>query len=374
MKKLTAGILTVMLGVVAANSANAAIPSTAYVDAKAKTNADAIALKANAADVYTQTAADAKFETITNVNAVKATADAALPKTDFESFKTENTAAIEAKQNILTTSDFVKSGTGNVVSGFSVDADGKITYTTEAVATSENLNALQETVGDSTKGLVKQVNDNTSAIGVLNGDTAESVSGKIAAAINGLNLGDTYEAKGAANTVKNELTTEIGKKANSATTLAGYGITDAYTKTEVGAELDKKQNKLTAENLVGGDNVTVSIADGKITIAADKYDETTLKAAVDKNTSDITTINNSGVMKSGISADKVTTYDGYAAKIQANTDAAATAQSTANAAKTTAEAAIPAPAADKIGSNAKYVLTWDSTIGYQWEDISRTAE
>lgn len=57
MKKLTAGILTVMLGIVAANSADASIASKGYVDAQVKTS---------------------------------------VSNTTFESFKTENTAAIEA--------------------------------------------------------------------------------------------------------------------------------------------------------------------------------------------------------------------------------------------------------------------------------------
>ncbi len=356
MKKLTAGILTVMLGVVAANSANAAIPSTAYVDAKAKTNADAIALKANTADVYTQAAANAKFETQETASATKTELEGKISTVDgkFANYTTTTDMNTELgkKQNKLTAGTNIE-----------IKEDG--TISTVGIATTEGLTDLTAKVGS-----------NTAAITKLNGTATEdgSVAKSIADAITELNLGNTYEAKGAADAVKTELTTEIGKKADKATTLAGYGITDAYTKTEVGTELDKKQNKLTAENLVGGDNVTVSIADGKITIAADKYDETALKTAVEKNTSDITTINDSAVMKSGITADKVTTYNGYAATIQANTEAAAAAQSTANVAKTTAEAAIPAPAADKIGSNAKYVLTWDSTIGYQWEDISRTAE
>lgn len=41
------------------------------------------------------------------------------------------------------------------------------------------------------------------------------------------------------------LETEVAKKANSATTLAGYGITNAYTKTEVNTELAKKADKAT---------------------------------------------------------------------------------------------------------------------------------
>lgn len=53
------------------------------------------------------------------------------------------------------------------------------------------------------------------------------------------------------------------------TTLAGYGITDAYTQTQVNDLLDEKQNKLTTENFVAGENATITIAeDGKITVGA----------------------------------------------------------------------------------------------------------
>ena len=78
MKKLTAGIFTVLIGLCAANSADAAIASKAWVeqDFATKTSLaneksalqDAIALKANATDVYTKgevytkTEADATFE------------------------------------------------------------------------------------------------------------------------------------------------------------------------------------------------------------------------------------------------------------------------------------------------------------------------
>ena len=60
-----------------------------------------------------------------------------------------------------------------------------------------------------------QVKTNTDAIAKLNGSatTAGSVSKAVADA-------------------KSELTTEINKKATKSTTLAGYGITNAYTKTE----------------------------------------------------------------------------------------------------------------------------------------------
>lgn len=48
------------------------------------------------------------------------------------------------------------------------------------------------------------------------------------------------------------LSSIVSNKADVATTLAGYGITNAYTKTEVDVELNNKQNILTA-----GDNITI---------------------------------------------------------------------------------------------------------------------
>jgi hypothetical protein len=60
----------------------------------------------------------------------------------------------------------------------------------------------------------------------------------------------------------NDLNTAIGKKATSATTLAGYGITDAYTKTEVDAKVASvyrykgsvaSESKLPTSGMVVGD-------------------------------------------------------------------------------------------------------------------------
>lgn len=61
---------------------------------------------------------------------------------------------------------------------------------------------------------------NERAIGVINGTGAGSISKALA------------DAKAYTDTAKNTLQGEIDKKATKATTLAGYGITDAYTRTE----------------------------------------------------------------------------------------------------------------------------------------------
>ena len=70
---------------------------------------------------------------------------------------------------------------------------------------------------------------------------------------------------------------------------------------------------------------------------------------------------------SGITSAKVSTYEGYSAKITA-------AQNTANTAKTTAEAAIAAPAATTTSTDGVYTLTMkvvDGTRTYAWEKIGR---
>lgn len=72
------------------------------------------------------------------------------------------------------------------------------------------------------------------------------------------------EAKGYATT--SAMDTELAKKANSATTLSGYGITDAYTKTQVNTELAKKADKATSLSGYGITNAyTKTEVDSKVT-------------------------------------------------------------------------------------------------------------
>ena len=91
-------------------------------------------------------------------------------------------------------------------------------------------------------------------------------------------------------TAESNITSLRSDKADKATTLAGYGITDAYTKTYMDGELGKKQNNL---------------------------NQTQMDA-----------------VNSGITTDKVTKYDGYDAKITAAKKAGDDAQATANSAVT----------------------------------------
>jgi hypothetical protein len=70
---------------------------------------------------------------------------------------------------------------------------------------------------------------------------------------------------------KDETDAELAKKADKATTLAGYGITDAYTKDETDAELAKKADKATTLEGYGiADAYTKDETDAELAKKADK--------------------------------------------------------------------------------------------------------
>lgn len=235
MKKLTAGILTVMLGIVAANSADASIASKGYVDAQVKTSVSNETFNTFKTE-NTAAIADAKkagTDASNELTAYKTTAS------DTFATKTALTDGLKNKQNTLTADDFVKDGTGNVVTGVTVGADGKIKYTTESVATSAELGNLQTTVAGHTTALDK-----------LNGTAATegSVAKSIADALTDY-------------TTTANMNTELAKKAD---------------KTTVADDLAKKQDKLTA-----GTNITIG-TDGTIS-STYTYDDAGVKADITKN-------------------------------------------------------------------------------------------
>ena len=300
MKKLTAGIFTVLLGVVAANSADAKLTSQAYVDAKVKANADAIALKADTTTV------DALANRVTTAEETITTHG-----NDIADLKTN-------KQNKLT------AGTG-----IAIDTATN-TISTTGIATSEELTALEG-----------KVTTNTSDITTLKGEGEGSVKKSIADAIAAevIRSDGAYDDKGAASTAetnakayadglaKNYATAAQGKTAddtaaavNNATT--GLAATKAIAdknKTDIAAmDTAYKTADTAIYNKIGavteGKTVVQMIDEAK---TAATYNDAAVKADIKKNADAITTINDGEVMNSGITADKVTKYDEYDAKITA---------------------------------------------------------
>ena len=295
MKKLTAGIFTVLLGVVTAQSADAALTSKAYVDAQVGTK------------VSTSEFNEFKTGNTTAISdAKKAGTDAAAA---LETYKTENNAAVAkkadqtametalaGKQQKLNSTNFKKDGTGNVISGVTVDESGNVTFATSNVATTEGLDNLKTTV-----------DEHTTALGTLNGtaETTGSVANKIVTAISEekTRADGAYDAKGAAGTAetnaktyadglaKNYATAEQGKTADDTAAAVNNATTGLATKastTYVNEELAKKQNTLKE-----GANITIS-EDGTIA-ATYEYDDSALAGRV-------TTLEGTGVTKEKIDA------------------------------------------------------------------------
>jgi len=115
------------------------------------------------------------------------------------------------------------------------------------------------------------------------------------------------------------VTTELAKKADKATTLAGYGITDAYTKTATDTALAKKADKATTLSGYGiTDAYTKTATD---TALAKKVDTTTLTTELAKKADKATTLTGYGITDAytktatdtalATKADKATTLEGY---------------------------------------------------------------
>ncbi|MBQ7185646.1 MAG: hypothetical protein IJR92_02470 [Alphaproteobacteria bacterium] len=103
-------------------------------------------------------------------------------------------------------------------------------------------------------------------------------------------------------------------KADKATTLAGYGITDAYTKTESDDKYqikDNLSNNMTTDT--GSTTKYPSVAAVETAIEGVTTDLTDLETTVAGHTTAINTINSSDPMTSGITAAKVGNYDSHIA-------------------------------------------------------------
>ena len=117
-------------------------------------------------------------------------------------------------------------------------------------------------------------------------DTELAKKADIATTLSGYGITDAYTSS--------EVDTKLDGKADKATTLAGYGIIDAYTKDEVNAELAKKVDNDTFETVSGkvDNNITVITKNTKdIATKAAQSDLEALAIIVGNET------NNSGIFK-----------------------------------------------------------------------------
>lgn len=380
MKKLTAGILTVMLGIVAANSADASIASKGYVDAQVKTSVP-----------------NATFETFKTENTA-AIADAKKAGTDastaLETYKASNATALAAKadtatvnaelakkQNTLTAADFVKDGTGNVVTGVTVGTDGKIKYTTESVATSAELGILQTTVASHTTAL-----DKLNGTAETEGSVAKSIADALKDYTTTANMNTALEAKADKATVATDLAKKQDKlTAGTNITIGTDGtISSTYTYDDAGvkADITKNANAISAMDTAykaadtAIDTKIGTVPEGKTVVkmieeakTSATYDDTALKGRVD-------TIEKSAAYTSGITTAGVAQIETNKTGVAENkTAVAAVTKDLADNYTKTADLGTLAKAApgECAEPTKKCALVFDGTK-YTWEVIERDAE
>lgn len=348
MKKLTAGILTVMLGIVAANSADASIASKGYVDAQVDT-------KVSTSDFTTFQGTN----TAAIAEAKKAGTEASAA---LEAYKTSNDAAVGKKADTETVNAELAKKQNKLVSTDNVVINDDNTITLKGIATDTGLADLQKTVGE-----------HTTTLGTLTGDGDGSIAKSIANAISGevtrADAAYATAAQGAkADTaVQPAAIADMETKANAAAiyaTQAALTTVDGkfanYTTTaDMNTKLEAKADKTTIGTVPEGKTVVTMIEEAKTSAT---YDDTALKGRVD-------TIEKSAAYTSGITAAGVaqieTNKTGVAENKTAVEKVAADVASLGSLAK-----AAPGECAS---STKKCALVFDGT-NYTWEVIERDAE
>ena len=286
MKKLTAGIFTVMLGLCATSGADAAVASQGYVDAKVGVNTQSIT-------ELTQTVANNKSA------AEEAIADAKKAGTDvaaaLETYKTDNNAAVALKANsadVYTKSEVytkteaetkfmdsteVSTAITNAVTGDEGFLKGYSTteQMNSAITTAKNA-AIQETT-NLANGAVAT---NTAAIATLNGD--DQTEGSVAYQVKALEDGAVATNTTAIETLNGgaDVTGSVAKKIADEFTKANLGqfaTTEAMETALTGYALKTSLKALAYKDTVD----TADIVDGAVTAAKLGADAVTDAAVAD---------------------------------------------------------------------------------------------
>ena len=240
--------------------------------------------------------------------------NAVIGKTDTPFSSTGFAVAKDGAVTAKTVNGATITGTG--FNGVTLSADGKVNG---AAITSNSFNGVS---------LEKDASSHYKVGGVDVTKMQTDVAGKADAAttLTGYGITDAY--------TKTETDTAIGKKADKATTLTGYGIADAYTKTETDTAIGKKADKATTLTGYGitdaytkteTDTAIGKKADKATTLTgygiADAYTKTETDTAIGKKADKATTLTGYGITDAytktetdtaiGKKADKATTLTGY---------------------------------------------------------------
>ena len=363
MKKLTAGIFTVLMGLVSVNAADAAVASKAYVDAKAASEASAVQTAAATAlstaktelegkidAKVAQTAYDAKIQELVAADATFAT------KTALEQGLATKQATIDDLQTIrdgaaLGATSFQSANVAN--DGNQVDDDEKFVPTVAFA---------QKMIDDSQTDLISAVSDNTDAIALIN----DAENGILAAAKSDAEKYIDADELSASQTAQD---TDLKKYADEK---------DTALKTE----LEGKITTASGSAAEVAEDLASYIAENNTAVADAKKAGTDAAAALEayKSTNDtaVATAQSAAEAAAAAAAAAQTAADDAQADAnQALADAAAAKTQAdkgvadAAAAQATANAAIPAPSEQCSDPANKCVLTFNNSV-YTWEVIERS--
>ena len=161
--------------------------------------------------------------------------------------------------HIAADANIAQSKIANLITDLNSKANQATTYTKTEV--DNKVNTKQNTI---TGAATSIISDNLTADRVVISDENGKISNSSVTSTELANL------SGSTSNIQEQINT----KANSATSLSGYGITDAYTKTEVDNKVNTKQNTITgaatsivSDNLTA-DRVLVSNTDGKVAVSS----------------------------------------------------------------------------------------------------------
>ena len=151
------------------------------------------------------------------------------------------------------------------------------TYVNKTKTTAENLTALDTQVTANKNAIAQKANKATTlaGYGISDAFTRAETTNAISSAVNGkADKATTLAGYGITDAyTKAQVDTAVKAKADKATSLAGYGITDAYTKTQVDSSLKAKADKATS---LAGYGITDAYTKAQV--------DTAVKAKADKAT------------------------------------------------------------------------------------------
>ncbi len=362
MKKLTAGIFTVLMGLVSVNAADAAVASSAYVNAKISQAQDVV-----------QGNIDTLSQTVeTNKEAADATQQALelFTGTTYANDKSALEQGIQDAKNALTT---FQTGT------YATDKQALQDAIDTKVAKSDYENKVQELQND---------------ISTLSGDGAGSVSSLITASEQKITAAYELADSGlqqSINTLTNTVNTNKSAADETQTQLNNYiSSNDTALQNEVTARTtadSTMQDEIDAVELLVGTTAVSAQISGAISAS-----EAATKTAYEKYVSDAVSEVETGVgdmddlstdSKTSIvaainevdaHADTNTQHIGTMTSLQ--TSAKSDLVSAINEVKVTADNAIPKPQEECSNKKNYCVLTFGQTAtgtGYYWEVIERVA-